>query len=159
MVNTLIRPDRDQVKHWLESLEIPTYICDNCQALHLPQVQEMEGVLESRLFVDEEWMLLSTEAEIKPSGLLHLMAELGNINAAWPTTKIFVDIQDDSLPRLVVSQSLFVGAAITMKQFEHFFNQTIEIVEQVIGECHDNGVLVVDNASASKPDETSNIVH
>ncbi|RCU50548.1 MULTISPECIES: YbjN domain-containing protein [Corallincola] len=159
MVDTLIRPDRDQIQHWLDSFSVETYLCDNCQAIHLTALQRCEGVMEARLFTDPEWVLLSCEAELKPTGLLPLLGEMGNLNATYPTTKIFVDIQDSTLPRLVVSQSLYVGAGVTLKQFEHFFTQTSEIIEQVVGECNDNGVLMPNDEEAPVEASSTNTVH
>jgi hypothetical protein len=159
MVDTLIRPDRDQVLHWLNSLSVETYLCDDCQAIHLPEAQAYGGVIEARLFCDESWLLISCEAEIKPTGLMPLLAELGTLNGTYPTTKIFIDIQDTTLPRLVISQALYTGVGITLKQFEHFFAQTLEIIEQVIGECNDNGVLMPDDETNETAAAPSNRVH
>lgn len=48
-------------------------------------------------------------AEVKPSALLALSADLSAINASSLTVKAFIDIQDDNLPKLVVCQSLSIG--------------------------------------------------
>lgn len=62
-------------------------------------------------------VLFSATAEVKPSALLALSADLSAINASSLTVKAFIDIQDDNLPKLVVCQSLSIGPGVTMEQF------------------------------------------
>ncbi len=55
------------------------------------------------------WCSFPPSAEVKPSALLALSADLSAINASSLTVKAFIDIQDDNLPKLVVCQSLSIG--------------------------------------------------
>lgn len=86
-------------------------------------------------------MLFSALAEVKPSALLPLSADLSAINASSLTVKAFLDIQDDNLPKLVVCQALPVGAGVTLEQFAWFFRQSEEQVSMVILEAGANQLL------------------
>lgn len=83
--------------------------CDTCQALHIPHMQNFDGVFDAKLDLINDVVLFSALAEVKPSALLALASDLSAINASSLTVKAFLDIQDDNLPKLVVCQSLCVG--------------------------------------------------
>ena len=86
-------------------------------------------------------VLFSALAEVKPSALLPLSADLSAINASSLTVKAFLDIQDDNLPKLVVCQALTVGVGVTIDQFAWFFRQSEEQISMVILEASANQVL------------------
>ncbi|WP_139821638.1 YbjN domain-containing protein, partial [Klebsiella pneumoniae] len=86
-------------------------------------------------------VLFSALAEVKPSALLALSADLSAINASSLTVKAFIDIQDDNLPKLVVCQSLSIGPGVTMEQFAWFFRQSEEQISMVILEAGANQLL------------------
>ncbi len=83
--------------------------CDSCQALHLPHMQNFDGIFDAKIDTVDNVVLFSATAEVKPSALLALSADLSAINASSLTVKAFIDIQDDNLPKLVVCQSLSIG--------------------------------------------------
>lgn len=74
-------------------------------------------------------------AEVRPSALLPLAADLSAINASSLTVKAFLDMQDDNLPKLVVCQSLSVIPGVTFEQFEYFVRQSEEQISMVILEA------------------------
>lgn len=115
--------------------------CDSCQALHLPHMQNFEGIFDAKLDLVDNVVLFSALAEVKPSALLPLSADLSAINASSLTVKAFLDIQDDNLPKLVVCQALTVGVGVTLDQFAWFFRQSEEQISMVILEASANQVL------------------
>lgn len=115
--------------------------CDSCQALHLPHMQNFEGIFDAKLDLVDNVVLFSALAEVKPSALLPLSADLSAINASSLTVKAFLDIQDDNLPKLVVCQALTVSVGVTIDQFAWFFRQSEEQISMVILEASANQVL------------------
>lgn len=142
-------PNFDIIIRWLQQGQIPHYMCDQCQGIHMVDVQSLEGVLESRLFVENEGLLLSTELELRPSGLLLLVSELGRLNMNYPALKIFVDVVDDNLPRLMVCASAYTEAGMTPEQLTLFVQRTVAATQQLLSECDQLGVL---NQADNVPD-------
>ena len=104
-------------------------------------MQNFEGIFDAKLDLVDNVVLFSALAEVKPSALLPLSADLSAINASSLTVKAFLDIQDDNLPKLVVCQALTVGVGVTLDQFAWFFRQSEEQISMVILEASANQVL------------------
>ncbi len=98
-------PTLDTLRQWLDDAGITYFECDSCQALHLPHMQNFDGVFDAKIDLINDVILFSALAEVKPSALLALASDLSAINASSLTVKAFLDIQDDNLPKLVVCQS------------------------------------------------------
>ena len=64
--------DRATLESWLAEARVDFYTCGRCEGLHLRALQEMEGVIDSRLFLEPWGLLLTTELEIRPMALLPL---------------------------------------------------------------------------------------
>lgn len=131
-MDSLVVPGLDTLRQWLDELGISFFECDSCQALHLPHMQNFEGIFDAKLDLVDNVVLFSALAEVKPSALLPLSADLSAINASSLTVKAFLDIQDDNLPKLVVCQALTVGVGVTIDQFAWFFRQSEEQISMVI---------------------------
>jgi hypothetical protein len=86
-------------------------------------------------------ILFSALAEVKPTALIPLVADLSQINASSLTIKAFVDIQDDNLPKLIVCQSLSIAVGVAHEQFAHFMQQGEEQISMVILEARANDLL------------------
>ncbi len=140
-MDSLVVPGLDTLRHWLDELGISFFECDSCQALHLPHMQNFDGIFDAKIDLLDNVVLFSALAEVKPSALLPLSADLSAINASSLTVKAFLDIQDDNLPKLVVCQALPVGAGVTLEQFAWFFRQSEEQVSMVILEAGSNQLL------------------
>ncbi|EPM0699210.1 YbjN domain-containing protein [Klebsiella aerogenes] len=140
-MDSLVVPGLDTLRHWLDELGISFFECDSCQALHLPHMQNFDGIFDAKIDLLDNVVLFSALAEVKPSALLPLSADLSAINASSLTVKAFLDIQDDNLPKLVVCQALPVGAGVTLEQFAWFFRQSEEQVSRVILEAGANQLL------------------
>lgn len=140
-MDSLVVPGLDTLRHWLDELGISFFECDSCQALHLPHMQNFDGIFDAKIDLLDNVVLFSALAEVKPSALLPLSADLSAINASSLTVKAFLDSQDDNLPKLVVCQALPVGAGVTLEQFAWFFRQSEEQVSMVILEAGANQLL------------------
>lgn len=140
-MDSLVVPGLDTLRHWLDELGISFFECDSCLALHLPHMQNFDGIFDAKLDLVDNVVLFSALAEVKPSALLPLSADLSAINASSLTAKAFLDIQDDNLPKLVVCQALPVGVGITLEQFGWFFRQGEEQISMVILEAAANQLL------------------
>ncbi|HEX4501236.1 MAG TPA: YbjN domain-containing protein [Scandinavium sp.] len=140
-MDSLVVPGLDTLRQWLDEMGISFYECDTCQALHLPHMQNFEGIFDAKLDLLDNVVLFSALAEVKPSALLALAGDLSSINASSLTVKAFLDIQDDNLPKLVVCQSLSVTVGVTYEQFEWFFRQSEEQVSMVILEAASHQLL------------------
>jgi hypothetical protein len=125
-MDSQVVPTLDTLRQWLDDAGITFFECDSCQALHLPHMQNFDGIFDAKIDLINDVILFSALAEVKPSALLALAADLSAINASSLTVKAFLDIQDDNLPKLVVCQSLFSGAGVTFKQFAWFMRQSEE---------------------------------
>jgi len=122
------------VEQWLANLGINYYTCDHCSALHLSGLPGMEEALESRLFVEEWGLLLSIEFQIRPTALLPLIAEMGQLNGNYPTMKLFMDIVDDAVPQLVAGSTMLTGAGISEGQFALFASTAVEMLTELHSE-------------------------
>ncbi|MBS9764800.1 MULTISPECIES: YbjN domain-containing protein, partial [Gammaproteobacteria] len=87
-------------------------------------------------------ILFSAMAEVRPSAVLPLAADLSAINASSLTVKAFLDMQDDNLPKLVVCQSLSVMQGVTYEQFAWFVRQSEEQISMVILEANAHQLLL-----------------
>ncbi|ATA21428.1 MAG: YbjN domain-containing protein [Gibbsiella quercinecans] len=140
-MDSLIVPDLALLRRWLDQLGISFFECDACQALHLPHMQNFDGVFDAKIDLVDNVILFSALAEVKPTALIPLVGDLSQINASSLTTKAFVDIQDDNLPKLVVCQSLSGVVGITLEQFAHFMQQGEEQISMIILEARANDLL------------------
>ncbi len=142
-MDSLVVPTLDTLRRWLDETGVTIFECDTCQALHLPHMQNFEGVYDAKIDLVDNIVLFSALAEVKPSALLPLAADLSSINASSLTVKAFLDVQDDNLPKLVVCQSLQVSVGITREQFAAFVKQSEEQISMVILEACANQLLYI----------------
>ncbi|VFS58319.1 Putative bacterial sensory transduction regulator [Kluyvera cryocrescens] len=114
-MDSLVVPSLDTLRQWLDEMGMSFFECDTCQALHLPHMQNFEGIFDAKIDLIDNVVLFSALAEVKPSALLALGADLSAINASSLTVKAFLDMQDDNLPKLVVCQSLSAAVGVTFR--------------------------------------------
>lgn len=145
--------ERSQLEHWLSRAGIEHYICDQCNGLHLAGLQELEGVVDSRIFVESWGLLVSTELVIRPVALLPLVADLSRLNIDYPTLKLFLDVVDDAMPQLVAGATCLTGAGITEEQFRRFVGTTTEAVRQLVSECRHLDYLLPDEDADQNPQQ------
>lgn len=150
-MDLLTVPDLALLRRWLDQLGISFFECDSCQALHLPHMQNFDGVFDAKVDLLDNVILFSALAEVKPTALITLVGELSEINASSLMAKAFVDVQDDNLPKLIVCQSLSVAVGITLEQFAHFLQQGEEQMSMIILEAHANDLLFLGEEEESAP--------
>ncbi|MBZ2188205.1 YbjN domain-containing protein [Alcanivorax sp. JB21] len=141
-MHPLITPDVEQLERWLHQAGIEFYICDQCHGLHLTSLQERDGVVDARLFVEQEGILLSTELEVRPSSLFLVQADLTRLNMSFPVLKLFLDVNDDSLPRLVACDMLLTRNGVSYEQFVYFVQACVDACLQLLDDCQQTGCLM-----------------
>ena len=134
-------PDKALLQEWLDAADTDYYLCSQCEGLHIRVLQDTLGVIDSRLFLEEYGLLLTTELEIRPGALLLLSADLGRLNMDYPTLKIFLDVVDEALPQLVVAANCPAGAGLSQGQFNLFVATTIEAAAHLAQGCEQLGYL------------------
>lgn len=135
MSDTLEKPNRTLLKQWLGEARAQFSECGECDGLHLAALQSIEGVIDSRLFLERYGLLLTTELEVRPMALLAIAADLGRINMDYPTLKVFLDVVDDATPQLVMAGVLPTQPGITLAQCAHFLSTTMDATRQLCAEC------------------------
>lgn len=159
-MDSLVVPDIDVIRRWLDQQSITWFECDSCQALHLPHMQNFDGIFDAKLDLVDNVILFSALAEVKPTALISLVGELSQINASSLTVKAFVDIQDDNLPKLIVCQSLCIAAGLTHGQFVHFMKQSEEQISMVVLEAFANQILILDeDEDRTESFSSSSVLH
>ncbi|MCS3430848.1 YbjN domain-containing protein [Klebsiella sp. BIGb0407] len=158
-MDSLVVPTLDVLRRWLDENGVSFFECDTCQALHLPHMQNFDGVYDAKIDLLDNIVLFSALAEVKPSALLPLAADISSINASSLTVKAFLDIQDDNLPKLVVCQSLNASVGITREQFAAFIKQSEEQISMVILEACANQLLFVTEEEVGDPEAKMHFLH
>ncbi|GAA5134353.1 YbjN domain-containing protein [Alloalcanivorax gelatiniphagus] len=151
-MHTVVTPDAEQVTRWLEQANIQFYICDQCHGLHFSELQSREGVVDARLFVEEDGLLLSTELELRPAAIFAAQAELSRLNMDYPSLKLFLDINDDALPRMVACDLLLGRQGVTFDQFIYFVQATLDATVQLLEDCQQADWLFWPDEDETPPD-------
>lgn len=129
------KPTRSLLENWLRDCRVEFEHCGQCEGLHLNAMQSIDGVIDSRLFLEHYGLLLTTELEVRPMALLPVAADLGRLNMNYPTLKAFLDVVDDATPQLVIAGVLPTGAGLTPQQCANFVSVTMEATRQLAAEC------------------------
>ena len=139
----------EMLQDWLQQAGTDFYLCKQCDGIHLQALQDTAGVIDSRLFLEEFGLLLSTELELRPAAVLAVSADLGRLNMDYPTLKVFIDVVDDALPQLVVAGNLCLGPGLNKDQFLHFVTVAIEATAHLAAACQQLDYLFSDAAAAA----------
>ncbi|ADN76204.1 Sensory transduction regulator, putative [Ferrimonas balearica DSM 9799] len=147
-------PDHEMLKAWLEQYQIEYYLCSSCEGLHLPQLQDMNGIYDAKIEIEGDFVYCSASIELRPTGVMPAHAELGRLNAHYPTLKIFVEMVDDTLPRLVMCHNLAIRPGIEEAQFIYFVRDCMEQMEQVANDVKKMGVIFYPEEDVEAPSPT-----
>ena len=128
-------PDRNLLERWLEDIHVEYYLCGHCDALHISALHAAEGVENSRVYLEQNTLLFSTEFELRPTALLPLAADIGRLNMDYPTLKIFPDVVDDATPQLVATAHMLISSRITPEQFAEFVITALDGTRLLAEEC------------------------
>lgn len=140
-MDSICYPDISQLRAWLDELKTSYFECDSCSALHLPHMQNIEGIFDAKLDILNNVLILSALAELKPTAIITLVANISQINASSLTAKVFLEINNENLPKLVVSQSFSLEPGMTYRQFCHFLQQAEDQIAAIIFEIFSNNLL------------------
>jgi len=140
------------IEKWLSDMGLEHYTCEHCSALHIAVEQDAQGALENRLFIEEWGVLLSTEFQVRPTVMLSLLGELGQINANYPTLKLFLDIVDDAVPQLVVGATVLTGAGISAEQFALFMSTSLDAIAALAADLQQLDCLYLADGLSSNGD-------
>ncbi|WP_340614794.1 YbjN domain-containing protein [Xenorhabdus thailandensis] len=144
-MDSMVIPDLSILRTWLEQLKISYFENDSGSVLHLPHMQNIDGLFDAKLDLLGDVVLFSALAEVRPTAIIPLVANLSQVNACSLTVKAFIDIQDESLPKLIVCQAFPIAAGMTFRQFSNFIQQGEEQIANVIFEIHSNNLLYVNH--------------
>ena len=154
-MTTIVDVDRATLQAWLDSADTEYYLCNQCEGLHLPALQQLEGAVDSRLFEESYGLLLTTELEVRPVALFPLAAELARLNMDFPTLKVFLDVVDDATPQLVVAGVLPSVAGVSREQFTRFLEVTMEATSRVAADTLAAGYLFTTTETGATPPSTA----
>lgn len=152
--DTMTDPDTplaDLIHQWLRQANIEYYLCNQCNGLHLSDIQGLAGVVESRLFVEDWGLLISTEYVVRPTAILPLATDLGRLNANYPSLKLFLDIVDDAMPQLVAGSTVLTGAGISAEQFTLFVSTAQDMMTRLTGELGELDFLLPEEGESAAP--------
>lgn len=144
-------PLADHLHQWLRNARIDYYLCNHCNGLHLSDLQGLAGVVESRLFVEDWGLLISTEYVVRPTAILPLATDLGRLNASYPSLKLFLDIIDDAMPQLVAGATVLTGAGISEEQFVLFVTTAQDMMTRLAGELTELDFLLPEEGREQTP--------
>ncbi|GAA5188191.1 YbjN domain-containing protein [Ferrimonas gelatinilytica] len=146
-------PNHDTLRSWLEQSQIEYFLCGSCEGLHLPQLQEINGIYDAKIEIEGEFVYLSASIEIRPTGLMTAFAKMSELNSQYPTLKIFVEMVDDTLPRILLCHNLALTPGISPDQFHFFVSDCIEQMSQAAKEIE--ALNVVFYGEEEEPEQPS----
>ncbi|PHM40150.1 hypothetical protein Xmau_01903 [Xenorhabdus mauleonii] len=149
-MDSMVTPDLSTLRTWLERLKISYFENDSSSVLHLPHMQNIDGLFDAKIDLLGDVVLFSALAEVRPTAIIPLVANLSQINASSLTVKAFLDVQDENLPKLIVCQAFPIAAGMTFRQFSNFIKQGEEQIANVIFEIHSNNLLYVNHDMESE---------
>lgn len=130
-----------KIAQWLIRLNADFYQCEQCEALHLSYLQQVEGVKDAKIELLDDILTISLTAEIKQSAIVALLSELSQINQSLLLTKVYLDVNDDSEPEIVFAYSMQIVEKITFNQFSLSLARVEEESLQIISELYNNDLL------------------
>lgn len=156
-MSMLVMPDLAVLREWLDRLQITCFECDACQALHLPHMQSVSGVFDAKVDMTDDLIIFSALAELKPSMIMTVAGQLSQLNASSLTMKIFIDLQDDNMPKLVLCHTFIATAGITIDQFNRFLVEAEEQTAQIMLDVQSNGWLYFEDDNVAYSSATHQI--
>ncbi|MEM1142333.1 MAG: YbjN domain-containing protein [Pseudomonadota bacterium] len=127
--------DRSLLQDWLSMAKVDYHECNDCDGLHLEALRSIEGIVDSRLFIERYGLLLTTELEIRPMAMLPLAADLGRLNMDYPLLKSFLDVVDDATPQLVMAAVFPCAKGMSFSQCAHFISAACDSTRRLCAEC------------------------
>ncbi len=135
LMQKLVIPDRQQVEIWLDQAGHEFWACDRCDGLHISSLQSLDGVLDSRLFIEPFGILFSTELDLKADSAFLIQADMTRLNLGLPTLKLFLEMLESGHLLLVASDVLMTSKGVCYSQFSEFLAMTLEAKSWLYREC------------------------
>ncbi|WP_298440298.1 YbjN domain-containing protein [uncultured Ferrimonas sp.] len=151
---TLPIPDNATLQSWLQQFEIDFFLCGSCEGLHLPILQEHNAIYDAKVEIEGDFVYLTASIELRPTGLMQAFAELSRLNSHYPTLKIFIEMIDESLPRLLLAQNMPLPVGLSETQFEFFVRDGIDQMNQVADEVAKLNINFVEDGAEEVQVET-----
>lgn len=124
----------EHIAAWLSKLKTDYYQCQDCLGLHIVRIQKSGDVCDAKIELIDDILSYRIVVEIRQTAIATLLAELSVINASSRFLKIFMEMLDDSTPKLVIMHSIACGEGLSFRQFTVFLQQIEEEALQIIGE-------------------------
>ncbi|MGI9283120.1 MAG: YbjN domain-containing protein [Endozoicomonas sp.] len=131
----LVVPDLQQVEVWLNQAGHESWMCDHCEGLHVASLQSLDGILDSRLFIEPFGILFSTELDLKAASAFSVQADLTRLNLGLPMLKLFLEMLDSGHLLLVASDVMMTTKGICYSQFCEFLEMTLDAKSWLYREC------------------------
>lgn len=131
----------EDISGWLSRLETEHYQCQGGVGLHITRVQKSGDICMARVEFIDEILSYRLVTEIRQSAIATLLAELSIINSSSRFLKIFIDLVDDSSPKLVIMHSVDCSEGLSFRQFANFIQQIEEEALQIIAELKQCDIL------------------
>jgi hypothetical protein len=150
----MVVPDLAQIKAWLKRAGHESWSCEYCDGLHVSSLQSLDGVLDSRLFIEPFGILFTTELDLKASEVFSVNADMTRFNLGLPMLKLFLEVLDSGNLLLMASDAMITTKGINYDQFSEFLGMTIEAKSWLYSECQSLQYLFSPDyeQEAGKPD-------
>ncbi|RKS87695.1 putative sensory transduction regulator [Orbus hercynius] len=125
-----------QIAQWLNKMNVDFYQDEDDFTIHLSYLQKIDGIYEAKIELIDDILKVVITAQIKLSAIISLMAELSQINQSIYFTKIYLDIVDDSEPKIIFTYAIHAADDLTFNQFSLSLASVEEEALQVIGELN-----------------------
>ncbi|XKM12593.1 YbjN domain-containing protein [Orbaceae bacterium ac157xtp] len=144
----------NRIQNWLLQLNVDSYFCDHCNAIHLPHLQDRNNIHHTKIEVIDDALALTITSNITPQAILMLVSELCQINKSTTFVKVFMDVEADSdLAQIKFVHSLFYSDDLTFEQFSlvftRFEEESLELIEE-LANCDmiaDSKLKMINNGS------------
>ncbi len=142
---------RQILEDWLDDMDTRHTLCPDCDGIHLLDYEEKLGVLESRILLEEDLVMVFTELAVRPSAVLPLQGSLHLINFEYPLLKVGMALDDDDVPRLTLSAAL-PAIGLSHEYFAHWLPQVLAATQLVLDQATQMDVLFLDENAFDNPD-------
>ncbi|TCS41627.1 YbjN domain-containing protein [Reinekea marinisedimentorum] len=135
-------PDRDSIQTWIEELGYDSYICPNCEGVHLSVWEEKKAVLEARCFVESDRCAMLVEIGIRSSAVLPLQGAIHFMNFDFSLIKVMLSMTDFDVPRLLLTHAL-PSEHLTEELFKDWLPKLLAEMDTIYAQLEDMDVLFV----------------
>ena len=142
--NTMSKLDRDTVQDWIDLAQLDSYVCPDCEGIHLHEWEAKDAVLEARCFVEKERVSLLIEVAIRPSAVLPLQGAVHFMNYDYSYIKVMIAMVDHDVPRLLLTHAI-PAAHLKEVHFQSWLKLVLEEIDAVYKHLSDMEVLLIDD--------------